>query len=74
VRNVNRKRLHGRGDRGHGFGMVAPRELRRSRGAASYYAWSARPGLRFISLESARAAAPTAASTIPSTAGWHATT
>jgi 3',5'-cyclic AMP phosphodiesterase CpdA len=45
------KRLHGRADRGHGFGMVAPGERQRSRGAAGYYAWSPRPGLRFISLD-----------------------
>jgi 3',5'-cyclic AMP phosphodiesterase CpdA len=45
------KRLHGRADGGHGFGMVSPGELRRSRGTASYYAWSPRPGLRFISLD-----------------------
>jgi Calcineurin-like phosphoesterase len=45
------KMLHGRADRGHGFEMVAPDERRRSRGAASYYAWSPRPGLRFIALD-----------------------
>jgi hypothetical protein len=45
------KRLHGRADRGHGFGMVSPGERRRSRGASSYYAWSPRPGLRFIALD-----------------------
>jgi Calcineurin-like phosphoesterase len=45
------KRLHGRADRGHGFGLVSPRERRRSRGAASYYAWSPRPGLRFVALD-----------------------
>ena len=45
------KRLHGRADRGHGFGLVSPGERRRSRGAASYYAWSPRPGLRFIALD-----------------------
>ena len=45
------KRLHGRADRGHGFGMVAPGERRRSRGAASYYAWLQTPGLRFIALD-----------------------
>jgi 3',5'-cyclic AMP phosphodiesterase CpdA len=45
------KRLHGRADRGHGFGLVSARERRRSRGAASYYAWSPRPGLRFVSLD-----------------------
>jgi hypothetical protein len=30
---------------------VTPRERRRSRGAASYYAWAPRPGLRFIALD-----------------------
>jgi 3',5'-cyclic AMP phosphodiesterase CpdA len=45
------KRLHGRADRGHGFAMVAPGERRRSHQAASYYAWSPRPGLRFIALD-----------------------
>jgi hypothetical protein len=45
------KRLHGRGDHGHGFGLVAPGERRRSHGAASYYAWSPRPGLRLIAVD-----------------------
>jgi hypothetical protein len=45
------KRLHSGADRGHGFGLVAPGERRRSRGAASYYAWAPRPGLRFIALD-----------------------
>jgi Calcineurin-like phosphoesterase len=45
------KRLHRRTDRGHGFAMVAPGERRRSRGAASYYAWSPRRGLRVIALD-----------------------
>ncbi|HZC13558.1 MAG TPA: hypothetical protein VE270_06010 [Thermoleophilaceae bacterium] len=45
------KRLHGRADRGHGFGVVSPGERRRSRGAASYYAWSPRPGLRLLALD-----------------------
>jgi hypothetical protein len=45
------KQLHGRADRGHGFGLVSHGERRRSRGAASYYAWSPRPGLRFIALD-----------------------
>ena len=45
------KQLHGRADRGHGFAMVDPRELRRSRRTASYYAWSPRPGLRFVALD-----------------------
>ncbi len=45
------KRLHGRTDRGHGFGYVGRGELRRSRGAASYYAFSPRPNLRFVGLD-----------------------
>jgi hypothetical protein len=45
------KRLHRGADRSHGFGMVAPHERRHSRGAASYYAWSPRPGLRMIALD-----------------------
>jgi 3',5'-cyclic AMP phosphodiesterase CpdA len=45
------KRLHGRADRGHGFRLVSPRERRHSRGAASYYAWSPRRGLRFVALD-----------------------
>jgi Calcineurin-like phosphoesterase len=45
------KRLHGRPDHGHGFGRVSQHERRRSRGAASYYAWSPRPGLRFVALD-----------------------
>jgi 3',5'-cyclic AMP phosphodiesterase CpdA len=45
------KRLHGREDRGHGFGLVSQGERRRSRGAASYYAWSPRRGLRFVGLD-----------------------
>jgi hypothetical protein len=45
------KRLHGRADRGHGFGAVSPGERRRSRGAASYYAWSPRPDLRLLALD-----------------------
>lgn len=45
------KRLHGRSDRGHGFGFVSPAERRRSRGAAAYYAFSPRPGVRFVGLD-----------------------
>ncbi len=45
------RRLHGRTDRGHGFAMVDARELRRSRGTATYYTWSPRPGLRFVALD-----------------------
>lgn len=45
------KRLHRQGDRGHGFGLVGRAERRASRGAASYYAWSPRPGLRFVAID-----------------------
>jgi hypothetical protein len=45
------RRLHGRSDRQHGFGLTPRAELRRSRGAAAYYTFSPRPGLRFISLD-----------------------
>ena len=36
---------------GHGFGFVSARENTASRGAASYYAWDPKPGVRFISLD-----------------------
>jgi metallophosphoesterase (TIGR03767 family) len=45
------RRLHGRADRAHGFGFTAPAQFRRSRGSALYYAWSPRPSLRFIALD-----------------------
>jgi hypothetical protein len=45
------KRLHRGADRDHGFGLVASRERRGSRGAASYYTWAPRPRLRFIALD-----------------------
>jgi metallophosphoesterase (TIGR03767 family) len=45
------RRLHGRADRGHGFGLTQPSEHRRSRGTALYYGWSPRPGLRFLALD-----------------------
>jgi 3',5'-cyclic AMP phosphodiesterase CpdA len=45
------KRLHRGADNGHGFGLVAAGERRGSRGAASYYSWAPRPGLRFIALD-----------------------
>ncbi len=45
------KRLHRGADRGHGFGYVNRGELRRSGGAASYYAFSPRPGLRVVGLD-----------------------
>jgi metallophosphoesterase (TIGR03767 family) len=45
------RRLHGRADRAHGFGFTPAGERRRSRGAALYYAWSPRPELRFVALD-----------------------
>ncbi|MEX2196020.1 MAG: TIGR03767 family metallophosphoesterase [Thermoleophilaceae bacterium] len=35
----------------HGFGFIDPAESAASRGHASYYAWSPKPGFRFISLD-----------------------
>jgi hypothetical protein len=35
----------------HGFGLVDPQESRAAAGAAGYYDWSPRPGLRFIALD-----------------------
>jgi hypothetical protein len=35
----------------HGFGHTPAGQLSASRGTASYYAWSPRPGLRFVSLD-----------------------
>ncbi|MGH2969830.1 MAG: hypothetical protein ACRDK0_12310, partial [Solirubrobacteraceae bacterium] len=37
--------------RRHGFGYTPRGQLRRSRGTASYYAWSPRRGFRFVSLD-----------------------
>ncbi len=45
------KRLHPGGDHRHGFGYVDPAEERRSSGSAAYYAWSPRPGVRMIALD-----------------------
>jgi metallophosphoesterase (TIGR03767 family) len=45
------RRLHGRADQAHGFGLTPAAERRRSRGAALYYAWSPRPELRFVALD-----------------------
>jgi metallophosphoesterase (TIGR03767 family) len=36
---------------GHGFGLVSPAELTASNGSAAYYAWSPKPGFRFIALD-----------------------
>jgi metallophosphoesterase (TIGR03767 family) len=35
----------------HGFAYVDPAELAASNGAASYYGWSPKPGLRFVALD-----------------------
>jgi metallophosphoesterase (TIGR03767 family) len=35
----------------HGFGFVSSTESTASRGAASYYAWDPKPGVRFISID-----------------------
>jgi metallophosphoesterase (TIGR03767 family) len=34
-----------------GYGYVDPKQAKASKGAASYYAWSPKPGFRFISLD-----------------------
>jgi 3',5'-cyclic AMP phosphodiesterase CpdA len=41
----------GKDPNGHGFGLVAAAEERASGGAAGYYSFSPRPGLRFVTLE-----------------------
>ena len=41
----------GRRSDGHGFGLVDPAEERASNGAAGYYAFSPRPGFRFIVMD-----------------------
>ena len=43
--------MHAGPDRSHGLGLVSQSQNQRSAGAASYYAWSPRPGVRFISLD-----------------------
>ncbi len=35
----------------HGFGLVSAAENTASRGAASYYAWDPKPGVRFVALD-----------------------
>ena len=47
------KAMHGLKDRGHGFGFVGRRELRRSDGSASYYAFDGGPSVRVIALDTA---------------------
>jgi metallophosphoesterase (TIGR03767 family) len=43
--------LQGTADHDHGFGLTDPSELKASDDTAMYYAWSPRPGLRMISLD-----------------------
>jgi metallophosphoesterase (TIGR03767 family) len=45
------RRLHGRADHGHGFGLTPPRERKRSRGHALYYSFSPHRVLRFVALD-----------------------
>jgi len=45
--------LHGADDRAHGFGYTDRGELRGSAGAATYYGFSPRPGLRLVGLDTA---------------------
>jgi metallophosphoesterase (TIGR03767 family) len=45
------RRLHGRADDGHGFGFTSAAQRRRSRGSALHYAWSPRPELRLVALD-----------------------
>jgi metallophosphoesterase (TIGR03767 family) len=45
------RRLHGRADHRHGFGLTPRGELARSRGHALYYSFSPHPLLRFIALD-----------------------
>ncbi|HWN72516.1 MAG TPA: hypothetical protein VNN15_01780 [Solirubrobacterales bacterium] len=36
---------------GHGFGLIEPAQETASKGAAGYYSWSPKPGMRFIALD-----------------------
>jgi metallophosphoesterase (TIGR03767 family) len=45
------RRLHGRADQRHGFGLTPRGELRRSRGHALYYSFSPHRALRFVALD-----------------------
>ena len=45
------RRLHGRADHAHGFGLTPPAQRRRSRGHALYYSFSPSPALRFVALD-----------------------
>lgn len=43
--------IEGAQEDGHGFDYIDPAELEASAGAAGYYAWSPKPGWRFIGLD-----------------------
>ena len=45
------KQLHNTGDKAHGYAYVDKTELKRSKNAASYYAFSPKSGFRFVSLD-----------------------
>ena len=52
VSKIEYKTLAEGGDRDHGFGYVSAAQDKASDGTASYYAYSPKPGWRFISLDS----------------------
>ena len=45
------RRLHGRADHAHGFGLTPPAHRKRSGGHALYYSFSPSPALRFVALD-----------------------
>jgi metallophosphoesterase (TIGR03767 family) len=49
----------GRQADGHGFGLVDPAQLAASGGSAAYYAWSPKPGFRFVALDTTSGAGVT---------------
>jgi hypothetical protein len=53
VDKVELKKIYSEGSQpdDHGFAFVDPAELEASGYSASYYAWDARPGMRFISID-----------------------
>jgi hypothetical protein len=53
VSKAQYKALHktGRQADAHGFGLIDPSQLAASNGAAGYYSWSPKPGIRFIGLD-----------------------
>ena len=46
---------------GHGFGLIDPAQESASNGAAGYYSWSPKPGMRFIALDTVAEAGTVAA-------------